>query len=73
MLVEQENIEDVREIANLKEMKNKRKMERYFNAKMKDKGLAKGDLVLRNARMTGADQDKGKLSPESQLEKVLLL
>lgn len=40
MLVEQENIEEIKEVAQLKEARNKRRMERYFNSKVKVKGLA---------------------------------
>lgn len=31
--------------------------------KVKSKQLAKGDLMLRNAHLTGIEQDRGKLSP----------
>lgn len=41
----------------------KRKLESYYNTKVKSKHLIKGDLVLRNAQLTGKEQDKEKLSP----------
>lgn len=48
---------------HIKEEKYKRLVEKYYNAKVKDKRLKKGDLVLRNALLTMKEQDKGKLSP----------
>lgn len=63
MIIEQENLKEIREAACIKEAKYKRKIERYYNTKVRNKDLTKGDLVLRNAQLTGVGQDKGKLSP----------
>lgn len=62
MMIEQENREEIREAAYMKESSYKRKIERYYNAKVRKKNLVKGDLVLRNAQSTDVEQEKGKLS-----------
>lgn len=63
MLLEQENLEEIREEANMKEERYKRMIEKYYNFRIKEKSLKKGDLVLRNARLTTKEEEKGKLSP----------
>lgn len=61
--MEQENLEEIKEATCIKEVKYKRKIERHYNMKVKNKDLNKGDLVLWNAQLTGIKQDKGKLTP----------
>lgn len=63
IMIEQENMEEIREEARIKEEKYKRKLENFYNAKVKSKDLRKGDLVLSNAQLTGLEQNRGKLSP----------
>lgn len=63
IMIEQENIEEIREEARIKEEKYKRRFEKYYNAKVKNKNMREGDLVLRNAQLTGLGQDQGKHSP----------
>lgn len=57
-----ENLENIREEAEIKEIAYKRRLERRFNRGVKERKLAPGDLVLRNARLTMTEQNKGKLS-----------
>lgn len=45
MLVELENLEEIREEASIKEEKYKRMIEKYYNSKVKEKNLRKGDLI----------------------------
>lgn len=58
----EENLENIREETEIKEVAYKRKLERNFNRTVKEKKLAPGDLVLRNAHLTMTEQSKGKLS-----------
>lgn len=63
MMLKQEKLEEIREASHMKEIKYKRKFERYYNSKVRAKGLLKDDLALRNVQLTGVEQNKGKLSP----------
>jgi len=64
LLAEQDAREELREQALIREMKYKRAMARYHDAWVSLKQLRPGDLVLRNAKITGVNQTKGKLSPK---------
>lgn len=62
MLSLHEETEDKRAAATARNLMYKRRMTRYLNSKVSKKDLALGDLVLRNAKCTGRDQSKRKLS-----------
>lgn len=56
------NIEEIREIAQMKELAYKKKMKKHNDSRVIPKLLNLGDLVLRNAQMTMSEQNRGKLS-----------
>lgn len=64
LLTEQEGREELREEADIKDLEYKRKFVRYHNNCVKAKGFKEGDLVLRNTRVMGINQTKGKLPPK---------
>lgn len=63
MWLEQENLNKIRETICMREEKYKRNIKKYYNFKVKEKNLAEGDLVLKNAQLTNKKQYKGKLAP----------
>lgn len=64
MLPLHEETEEKREATTVRNLIYKRRTTRYLNYKVLKKALVPGDLVLRNAKSTGHDQGKGKLSPK---------
>lgn len=55
-------IDNIREQAEVKEAVYKSKIVRMHNKRLRSANLSTGDLVLRNARLTLNEQNKGKLS-----------
>lgn len=64
MLVELEEKEEQREQALIKGLEYKRKMAKYHDAHITEKGFKEGELVLRNAQIKCISQTKGKLYPK---------
>ncbi|GKE59492.1 reverse transcriptase domain-containing protein, partial [Tanacetum coccineum] len=56
-------LEERREQAAIREAKSKRKMEKYYNAKVRNTSFKRGDLVYRNNDASHAE-DIGKLGPK---------
>ncbi|GJW55689.1 reverse transcriptase domain-containing protein [Tanacetum coccineum] len=56
-------LEERREEAAIREAKNKAKMEKYYNAKVRNTSFKPGDLVYRNNDASRAE-DTGKLGPK---------
>nr|GEZ47330.1 reverse transcriptase domain-containing protein [Tanacetum cinerariifolium] len=56
-------LEEQREEAAIREVKNKARMEKYYNSKVKNTRLKLGDLVYRNNNASRTE-DTGKLGPK---------
>ncbi|GKE99664.1 hypothetical protein Tco_0023015 [Tanacetum coccineum] len=63
MKINLELLEEKREQAAIREAKNKRQMEKYYNDKVRNTSFKLGDLVYRNNEASHA-KDTGKLGPK---------
>ncbi|GJV19366.1 hypothetical protein Tco_1368386 [Tanacetum coccineum] len=58
-------LEEKREQAAIQEAKSKAKMEKYYNARVRNTSFKPGDLVYRNNEASHAE-DGGKLGPKRE-------
>ncbi|PKA66515.1 hypothetical protein AXF42_Ash003169 [Apostasia shenzhenica] len=56
-------LEQKRELAALKRLEHKRRMERYFNQKVNPRTFNQGDLVLKRRLLAGSNLGVPKLEP----------
>ncbi|GKG48003.1 hypothetical protein Tco_0509888, partial [Tanacetum coccineum] len=63
LLLNLDILEERREIAAVREAKNKAKMEKYYNAKLRNTSFRPGDFVYRSNEASRA-KESGKLGPK---------